>query len=316
MLTIILFSIILLSVVLIWFVFFILSLKGKINPHRFFNSSLYTDFNFNTVPDREMNKVFEGFKIASNSRIIITGLTRDNESKIVKNITNLALIGNFFKDYRIVIFENDSKDDTRNLIKKEAEKNSHIELLGCEEEPNCILGSLPAYDGGLFKSSRIEKMSRYRNRYLEHIYQNYHDWDYVFVCDMDMEGIFFKNGFFHAISLTTSYNAVFANGMMNVPGLMILSPYDGMAYSTNELNHKKSNFRKFFHQLRTCRNSSNPVEVKSAFNGGAIYNMKAIKGYFYNSIYSCEHNALNYSINGKLCIDPSFMIYAGMQGHF
>jgi hypothetical protein len=306
-------------IILIWFILFVLSLKGKFNPHRFFNNKLYEDFEHNTVPDKELPQVYQGLEKASQSKIILVGLARDNEERISKNIENMVKIGKHFDDYRIVIFENDSSDNTREIIEQKSHENSKIELIECQDIPQCKFGTLPAYGKGLFSKGRIVKMSEYRNMYMTYIYNKYKNWDYLFICDMDMEGVFFKNGFFHALNLTKEYSAVFSNGMMSVPGLIILSPYDGMAYSTEHMKENKAAITKFFHQLKTCKYSSKPIEVHSAFNGGGIYRLSDVYPSMYNADYSCEHNSLHYAMREKgkrLCIDPYFMVYAGMQGHF
>lgn len=302
----------------VWTTVFILNLKTIINPHKFFEPQLYKDFYHNTVPDRELPQVFNGIEKARNSRIIFTGLARDLEKIIERNIKNISLLGKEFKDYRIVIFENDSKDKTREIIEEIALKNPKVELVECEV-PRCKLNKQYPYKEGLVSFGRIKKMAKLRNRYLTHIYEKYADWDYVFVSDLDIEGLFFRNGFFHGLSKTDEYSGIFSNGLFTVPGFGILSPYDGMAYSRSRDYEKYNIVYKFYRQFRDVKGKKEIVEVESAFNGGALYVLKDILGKKHNvtADTSCEHNPLNYELRDegkKLGIDPLMEVYVGPQG--
>lgn len=310
--------IVFLVVACVWTIVFIFSLKGKINPHRFFNNEVYEDINYNTVPDKDMPQVIRGLEKASRSKIVITGLTRDNEKRIRKNLENMLEIGRKFQDFRIVIYENDSSDKTRDILEEYAQNHKQVEVIECDV-PRCRFGADKAYADGLQSKSRITKMTNYRNKYLEYIYEKYSDYDYMFVCDWDMEGVFFSNGFFHALHQTEKYSAVFANGVASIPGLGVVAPYDGMAYSKGKKFEDNSIVWKFFQQFRECNNAEGPVDVDSAFNGGGLYVLKDILGLKYHDNVRCEHNSLHYQLKDKqkkLAIDTYFLVYAGMQGHF
>ena len=84
-----------------------------------------------------VKKILLGKQKMYRSKIVITGLARDIEPYIIKNLNMLSKIGEHFKDYRIIIFENDSKDNTRELIKKY--NNQKIYLLN---DPNTKDGKL------------------------------------------------------------------------------------------------------------------------------------------------------------------------------
>ena len=75
--------------------------------------------------------VGRGYQDMKNIRIIFSGITRDNENIIGLNIQKMKLIGSYFEDYRIVIFENDSKDRTREIIEQYSEEDYKINLVPC-----------------------------------------------------------------------------------------------------------------------------------------------------------------------------------------
>ena len=60
-------------------------------------------------------KINEGINHLRESSITIACLVRDVESVIDNNISKII---NFSKNYNIIFFENDSKDDTKNKLLK------------------------------------------------------------------------------------------------------------------------------------------------------------------------------------------------------
>lgn len=109
-------------------------------------------------------KVSTGYKTMSRSRIVITGLARDISKNVGKNIDRLVRIGSKFFEYQILIFENDSSDDTRTIIKQKGKRNPNIKLIQCPEEENCRLNLKKAVDDGIISSGRFHKMAQFRNR--------------------------------------------------------------------------------------------------------------------------------------------------------
>ena len=55
-------------------------------------------------------------EIMSNLNIIIYGTIRNIEEDFIQSFTNLDILASFFKKTHIIIFENDSKDKTRDVL--------------------------------------------------------------------------------------------------------------------------------------------------------------------------------------------------------
>ena len=300
---------------------FICETIGMWNFHRSIYRSKYTNVEHNTIPKSEKENLKKGREIALSKRIVFAGLTRDSSKKIKRNVEALSKIGESFNDYRIVLFENDSKDGTREIIEKMALSNPKIELIECEEAHRCKL-SLSREKG--LKPSRIEKMSSFRNRLLDHTKCNYIDFDYLMMCDMDMEGVFYRNGVLHSVGLMQNYSAVFAKGVMHLPLTFgsVKIPYDALAYLREDEEPKEKIkelplVKKWMRQAYDCSFTTKPIPVKSAFNGAGIYTIKDIEGIKYNADYGCEHYSLNCALHNqgkKLCINPVFTFYCGSQG--
>jgi hypothetical protein len=89
------------------------------------------------------------------TRIVITGLARDIEKNIDKNIDKFVDIGSKFLDYKILIFENDSSDKTRDIIKSRGNENLNIQLVKCPEDGECKLKLCKAVDEGIISSGKF-----------------------------------------------------------------------------------------------------------------------------------------------------------------
>lgn len=55
-------------------------------------------------------RVLKGYTVMKNTKIVFSGLCINIADKIQSLIMRMKYIGHFFKDYRVVIFENDSSD--------------------------------------------------------------------------------------------------------------------------------------------------------------------------------------------------------------
>ena len=58
--------------------------------------------------------------------IVFGLLARDCRDNLERNIVRVLEAGSFFSDYRVVVYENDSKDGTDDLIRKWAAENDKV----------------------------------------------------------------------------------------------------------------------------------------------------------------------------------------------
>ena len=300
----------------------------QINPikyyyHNYFNSdTVHFD---DDVPLDIMQKSIYGLKIAKEKRIVFCGLARDIEKYIEKSIIKLEIVGKHFKDYKIIIFENDSSDNTRDLIKKNCARNNKIILLNCNNmnSTECKLKNRKGYDYGMLSKERINKMAQYREQYLNYVKTNLSDYDYMMVCDMDLSGNQCIDGIFTSI-IKPDWDAIYINGKTSFWGFygLITITYDGLAFVNYNSEFKKnmSNLQYLLQIfLMNCGiNDSNEFyQVKSAFNGYALYKINSIKNSSYIGDYNCEHINLSKNIHnngGKQYINKYWTGYFNQQG--
>ena len=294
------------------------------NFHKWWKPELYDDKPFYTaVSHLHKRYIDHGDYLARQRRIVIAGLCRDVADVIVKNIKISQHIGEAFKDYRIVLFENDSKDDTRLLIKEMVQENGRIILLDCENE-ECRLHYPEMYELGPFGKRRYRKMAALRNIYLDYIIRYFADFDYMMIMDFDMLGSTNINGILDSIGreIDTEWDAISNMGFMNVPGFigLLCMPYDALAlvFYDEDLVYRTSGTRgklvkKFISQLSHNMTNDDLIRVRSSFHGMILYKISSILDCKYDAVYGCEHIAFNAPLK-NVFINSTWTSYFGIQG--
>lgn len=267
-----------------------------------------------------------------NERILFAGLARDIQDKIEKSIMNCVLLGTFFREYKVIIFENDSKDTTRNKIEEMCRVNKNIHLIECEGNKRCEFRECPLYDYGIMNPNRIDRMVYFRNVYLGIVNEKYRDYDYLCVIDFDIDGDVSISGLLHSLDCPLEWSCICANGRSGIPGTFGLldTMYDAMALCLTEedilqskrdnrtMTHLVSKYLRLIH-LSLFGNGIDDgfIPILSAFNGFAIYKLKDVLDIYYNTGYTCEHISLHDQLvhsNKKILIDLHLKIYVGHQG--
>ena len=250
-------------------------------------------------------------KNLSASTLIICGIVRNCGKNLEKNIRTIMEVCRLAKDYHVVIFENDSTDNSKQILQEwaDTEKNIHVSFntFGTITIPEKKDAVIP-----VFSIHRIEKMAKYRNYYLEYIEKENIPGDYVMVVDMDVHKIYVE-GIIDAFDLPYEWDALTANGVSR-------------AFS--------SRFRKRYHDtyaLIECGLENIPqtaesivaaqykwaflkpdmplFRVASAFGGLAIYKREAIK--------NCRYGVLKNDDEQVECRTEHYFFHRqmAMNGH-
>ena len=271
-------------------------------------------------------KIATGKDFLNNKKVAFCGLIRDGEERIEGSIKEIEKIGSYFKDWKLLIVENDSKDNTRKILLDYNKKNNRVKVLGCNgiNLNECKLNTLATTSHNT-THYRINKMSMLRNIYLDELRKDiYNDIDYVIVWDFDLVGNVNIEGFlssFYELKTNDTINAVCANGIRNIDLLPFLTAetvkkevgvplyvyYDTYAYrnfedKSNVINNKW--YYDILYSIPSGYSTDNLKKVKSCFGGFTIYRRDAILKSSYitysdeNGLPVCEHQGLNERING------------------
>jgi hypothetical protein len=297
----------------------------KINFYEKFNPRLYR---IPTITKEIRAKSFlkrakYGRIIAHKTSIVICCLARNISKVYNKNRKRLTFIGKQFNKYKIIIFENDSEDSSRELLLKWSKEDPNVILLKCCEmgDCKCKLKLKKGYDLGMFSKKRINNMLLYRDKYLNYVKKFYNNYNYMLVVDFDLNGSTNINGLFNSLSYQ-NWNAIFINGRNPIPGNFgtFTKPYDGMAYIDINDNYNNTNQLKYVYNVLKMayliKNNKRLIPVKSAFNGYGLYKIKSILQCSYKGDQRCEHINLAKCMNDKgmnLFINPQWIGYFNQQ---
>lgn len=300
----------------VYIMIFLLEVYFQFNLHRLLKPAFYE----NTllcldIPKETGHHTHNGYGLAPHKKIVIAGLCRNASAYIEKNLQIASMIGSYFKDHRIVIYENDSLDNTREILQRYAQEDPHIIVLGKDE------GTEDMYKIGSLHPVRFEKMAYFRNKYLSYIRQHLDDYDYMMVIDWDMNGSTDINGIMNSIGREDDWGAIGTSGKMHPHGTfgMMAINYDVLAVRFHHVRYWETSqwknvlFNLFYQEYhRLFYRDLEPV--LSTFHGIVIYKMSAIpKGSWYSTEYGCEHIGFNSRIR-NVYINPHWKSYFGIQG--
>lgn len=233
--------------------------------------------------------------------IIICGIVRDAEKGLRRNIPVINAICQQLKDFRIIIYENDSRDRTKDMLRawhQQDEQRICISLNDTDPAPvtpqNAAVSCNP-----FFSKKRIEKMARLRNHYMEYIDSRQWTADLLMVVDMDVAQLRL-DGILNTLQAPVEWDAVAANGYSTAHTPPFRRRYhDSYALTLYGDNTPQTELKikSLAARLGKLKPGAAWLRVDSAFCGLAIYNFKAVKGLRYAAIPNndprvevrCEH---------------------------
>lgn len=264
-------------------------------------------------------EIENGEKEIQNSRIVFAGLIRDGENCIPYIQKRFENLGNSFKDYHILIVENDSQDKTREKLLEWQKQNPKVTILGCGiNEKKCCM-NLELTTSKTHNGKRIQKMALLRNLYINYINKNFRDWDYLVVNDLDLYADLSLKGWkstFNCFQKDESLSAVSAYGYYDLWFKSIY--YDDFAFvplgkpietRTEKIHDLGVAKHKLETEMYLLETKKEPVIVKSAFGGLTVYKISHILGKAeydycqYDNMDACEHSYFNQHLS-KIIIHP------------
>lgn len=267
---------------------------------------LYSDFPEELWPPSSADKkeykdrLIRGAEIALSSKVCITGLARNISAALEKTIPRIERICSMFERATVIIYENDSKDDTLKKLNRWAMGNADVfietESLGHKEHKQ---------DRSL---SRMEAMSYYRNVLLNYARQNHTD--FIINLDMDLVGGYSYKGILNSLSYNGTFDVIGSNSIIYdlYEGRIRRLYYDSWAFRKDQWEpHMDEEINPLqFHRGEPL------VKVNSCFGGLAIYRRKSLlhKDIKYSGP-SCEHVELHKRMTdvgfGRIFLNPSMI---------
>ena len=243
------------------------------------------------------------YKQLSELNVAIGVLARDCASPLEKNIPRVEAMGNLFNSYKVIVYENDSKDGTKEILRKWCEKNPNITVIMEDSKKDTIPQRSKNNPYPAKSRYRIEKMAGLRNRLLDEISVTAPD-----IC------IFLDIDLFWIAPITVKktienapedWGGLFGNGKVTrrYPDYIAERPmlYDSYAYVDKDVDPCAVGswlYDKDFHFVMGARMYSKMKKklyssCTSAFNNIGIYKYEAIKGLRYEVVQTPELEPVN-----------------------
>lgn len=207
-----------------------------------------------------------GYREMRQRRVVIAGLARDLQQILPLTIDRIERLGSFFAEYRVIVYENDSVDNSLMLLNEWAERNTNVRI--CSESRQDPVNR-PARC-----LSRAARMAYYRSQCHRQVQAGFADFDNVILVDMDLEGGWSYDGVANTFGQTAwdfvgAYGIIFRRQRMS-PNCV--AHYDAWAYRVDEdfapLSTKEVNAIHF--------ERGEPLHpVTSCFGGLGVYQMPA-----------------------------------------
>lgn len=226
-------------------------------------------------------------------KILLCGVCKDVASRVPYSIRIMEKIGELFDDYRVVVYENNSSDNTPDILRRWGEANPKVLAIGEYLEP-AELEHL--YINRLEHNEffRPEAIARARNIVLDYALSGtYDDYKYLIWMDMDFKKEPNYEAFEEIFSTEKQWDAVFAYGVD--PRVVYWDWYAFRDEQTPIGSELLGNDWWYLPKVLTLTEQDDWYPVYSAFGGCGIYAKQAIQG--------CRYSALVTPDLGRFCID-------------
>jgi hypothetical protein len=259
----------------------------------------------------------------------IVALARDCERSLMNNIKKIERLRKYFEKSFVIVVENDSKDKTKIVLFEWENLAENIIILSQDFNTRTIPEKSINNPFPGYSKHRIEKLSMYRNIYMDYLQDNNMKADYMLEIDIDIDD-FSIEGIVDSIEKAPpNWTALFANGVKyihffkNIPlyyydGYPLIMDFDidkGTSLTLKEIQEAK-------YKLSKCLKKKEYSECVSAFGGIGIYKYEYIKNERYYALLNMrskiieslnDHVSMNYSLYrkmpGSLYVARKMMVY-------
>jgi len=266
--------------------------------------------NILTVPniykDAYKKTVDDGIEHLKSKKIVVLGLCRNLENVIEKNIQKIInFVEKYCLEYKLVIFENDSSDNTKQKLLDLSKQNNNITILSQNF-------NRPQF-GTVKDRARTEALAEYRNILKDYVKTNFSHYDYSIVIDTDFQD-FNTDGVLNSFGWLHNQNhisAICGNSFEIKPFMYPHKPslwnYDCWAFRSswwedlqfNELTEVYNYNQMLWFGMWILPPGSLPIRINSGFGGLCIYKTSYFIGGQYFG-YDCEHVTFHYNISTNM----------------
>jgi glycosyltransferase involved in cell wall biosynthesis len=211
------------------------------------------------------------------SHLIVGAVARDVAPYLQNILTSIDKAGHKFASYQVIIYENDSRDQTREILQAHAGSRIQYSLI---------------FETGVTESSRTHRLANARNKVLDTA-KSLHVSEPAYLLLLDVDDVNAKGTFADSIDTCFHYgdwDALFANQRGVYYDLWALREPGGLDYDIWERAALNHDTWESIDRWRSVRLEQDPlIPVMSAFGGGGLYRLAAIPQTARYSGETCEH---------------------------
>ena len=237
----------------------------------------------------------------SKSSIVVCSIVRNAERALCRNIPVIRDVCQHFRDYHVVVFENDSRDGTKERLKAWVADDPKVTVFCCDLGIRTIPSPNEVTCNPFFSRNRIEKMAGFRNQYLDYVEEQGWNPDFLMVVDLDVARLNLS-GILTCFEDTPEWDAVTAYGYSLSPRLTwrYHDTYALVEEGMEDVPQTEESIVKAGYRFGKMRSTDNWVRVFSAFGGLAVYRYECVRGLRYQCLDNddarvavrCEHFSL------------------------
>ena len=229
------------------------------------------------------------FVYMNRTNAIICGIVKNCADTIEANINLAIKTGEQFNTYKLIIYENNSTDGTKSLLKRHA-SNPNIKVISEDINPDIIKQTSQIWSykevTGSDHPCRIEQIANARNRVIDEIMNpEYDNFSHVVWIDLDSNG-WSIDGIGDSFERTSRWDVIYANGIN--PNRTYYDMYALRMLTTQDLCFGPEIVGEhFWNNLKTNMNLIGDTElipVCSAFGGIGIFKKEIFQKYRYDCI--------------------------------
>ena len=272
-----------------------------------------------------------------NYKVILCGCTCNSGNYIYNHLLSLVRLGQYFTEYAIIVYENDSTDDTLQQLKKFKEINHNFYYISETNVANDIKNNI---------RKRVQIIARGRNMLLNEINERFNDYDLMIMTDLDnvlnnFDTSCIDDVFKYDINSWDVLTANCLNRYYDIWALRIsLNVWDPLIHEPIWTKEMKKNmnydcwginspFGNKIAHIKMCQalipRNYPLIESDSSFGGMGIYKISKIKNCRYDGIHyingnavgeQCEHVSFHTGIKkngGKIFICPSLIVNCAVE---
>jgi len=245
--------------------------------------------------------VVRGHAIAATSSVLVCGIARNAERVLPYTIARIEALCKLFKSHYIHVFENDSTDNTLNILSNWSKANSQISVGSAKFNPPPFTDP-HGYD-------RRKYMAMARNEYLKFArkYSQTHLIDYMIIVDMDLHGGWSYHGVLNTIGQQTYWDIVGSNSLFytKIEDRWCKLFYDSWAF--RPLDHPEPLEDEEVNLFKFNRGEA-MIPINSAFGGLGIYKPHFLSEDLKYAADDCDHPTLHNELvkrGYKIFLNPS-----------